>query len=217
MNICFFNLTEPAGEKVGNGVVRVAATLAVVLRERGHRVEFYAAPPKSTLTKLGVSAGTHFRNFLRERKIDVAVWQMGSCRVPFSLKNLPCRLIAVWHNAPNFRNEDYALRLCEKYKIRAVRCVGFFFRALREARFGASTKFTVPARSITHADAATDSFCFRKNSFRIFRRRGRFRKKSARLRIRRLTRRRALIFQKRKRSCSTSGGWKTGKSVRIFF
>lgn len=119
MNICFFNLTEPAGEKVGNGVVRVAATLAVVLRERGHRVEFYAAPPKSTLTKLGVSAGTHFRNFLRERKIDVAVWQMGSCRVPFSLKNLPCRLIAVWHNAPNFRNEDYALRLCEKYKIRA--------------------------------------------------------------------------------------------------
>ncbi len=119
MNICFFNLTEPAGEKVGNGVVRVAATLAVVLRERGHRVEFYGAPPKSSLKKLGVSAGTHFRNFLRERKIDVAVWQMGSCRVPFSLKNLPCRLIAVWHNAPNFRNEDYALRLCESYKIRA--------------------------------------------------------------------------------------------------
>lgn len=118
MKICFFNLTEAADGKTANGVVRVASVLAAALRERDHAVEFYTPPPKRELKKLGVSAGTHFRRFLRERGIEIAVWQMGNCRVPFSLKNLPCRLVCVWHNAPNYRNANYAALLAEKYKIR---------------------------------------------------------------------------------------------------
>lgn len=44
---------------------------------------------------------------------------MGNCRVPFSLKNLPCRLFCVWHNAPNYRLETYAERLAEKLRVPA--------------------------------------------------------------------------------------------------
>lgn len=43
---------------------------------------------------------------------------MGNCRIPFSLKNLPCRLIAVWHNAPDYKMSTYAELLTEKYNVR---------------------------------------------------------------------------------------------------
>lgn len=119
MNLCFFNLEEARDGKPGNGVVRVATVLASALRGRGHRVDFYTPPPKRELKKLGISAGAHFRRFLRERETDVAVWHMGNCRVPFSLKNLPCRLFCVWHNAPNYRLETYAERLAEKLRVPA--------------------------------------------------------------------------------------------------
>lgn len=119
MKICFFNLTEPSGGKTGNGVVRVAMVLARELRERGHSVDFYTPPPHEDLKKSGISAGEHFREFLRARKIDVAAWHMGNCRIPFSLKNLPCRLVCVWHNAPDYVNADYAVRLTEKFRLPA--------------------------------------------------------------------------------------------------
>lgn len=47
---------------------------------------------------------------------------MGNCRIPFSLKNLPCPLVCVWHNAPNYKMGTYAERLAEKYGLR----VGIF-------------------------------------------------------------------------------------------
>lgn len=119
MKICFFNLTETSDEKVANGVVRVAMVLASALRSRGNSVDFYAPPPNRELKRLGLSAGAHFRKFLREREIEIAVWHMGNCRIPFSLKNLPCPLVCVWHNAPNYRMGTYVERLAEKYGVRA--------------------------------------------------------------------------------------------------
>lgn len=71
------------------------------------------------MKRVRLSAGAHFRKFLREREIEIAVWHMGNCRIPFSLKNLPCPLICVWHNAPNYKMETYPERLAEKYGVRA--------------------------------------------------------------------------------------------------
>lgn len=121
MRICFFNLKECQRGRAANGVVRVASVIAAALRARGISVDFYP-PPRSDnpLKKSGESEHSHFCRFLREREIDVAVWQMGSCRVPFSLKNMPCPLIAVWHNAPDYRMETYLERLTEKYRIRSA-------------------------------------------------------------------------------------------------
>ena len=119
MKICFFNLTETSDAKVANGVVRVAMILACALRSRGNEVVFYTPPPKRDLKQFGLSAGAHFRKFLREREIEIAVWHMGNCRIPFSLKKLPCPLICVWHNAPNYKMETYPERLAEKYGVRS--------------------------------------------------------------------------------------------------
>ncbi len=123
MNICFFNLAEAEGANVANGVVRVASVLAGALRKRGHSVVFYPPPNPFSLQEGGTcrswaTNGKLFRKFLIERNIDVAVWQMGNCRIPFSLKNLPCRLIAVWHNAPDYKMSTYAELLTEKYNVR---------------------------------------------------------------------------------------------------
>lgn len=123
MNICFFNLAEAESENVANGVVRVATVLAGALRKRGHSVVFYPPPNPSSVQEGGTcrswaTNGKLFRKFLIERNIDAAVWQMGNCRIPFSLKNLPCRLIAVWHNAPDYKMSTYAELLAEKYNVR---------------------------------------------------------------------------------------------------
>ena len=146
MKICFFNLTEPSGGKVGNGVVRVAMVLARELRGRGHFVDFYTPPPKEDLKKSGISAAEHFRKFLRAREIDVAAWHMGNCRIPFSLKNLPCRLVCVWHSAPDYVNADYALRLAEKYRLpafsrRIARCAPVRFCTQKAYSFYRSRAF----------------------------------------------------------------------------
>lgn len=118
MNICFFNISESEIENVANGVVRVATVLAGALRKRRHFVVFYPPPHRANNACSATINGKSFRKFLVEQNIDVAVWQMGNCRIPFSLKNLPCRLVAVWHNAPDYKMSTYAELLAAKYKFR---------------------------------------------------------------------------------------------------
>jgi len=118
MNICFFNVKECTDGKPKSGVERVASVLAAQLRSRGYYVEFYPPPHSEALETRGRRAGEQFRQFLIEHKTQIAVWHMASCNIPFSLKNLPCALVSVWHNSPNYLNPRYADILVEKYKIR---------------------------------------------------------------------------------------------------